>query len=105
MIAQDGTLFPGNHLPGNDIRVVFERGKNDFIAGKQKLLPEGLGGEIDCLGGASGEDDFLDRRRAEEILDLLAGAFVGIGGTRCQGMGGPMDVGIIARVESGQARR
>ena len=59
--------------------------------------------EIDRLGRAAHPDDGLVRRRIEEAAHFLARRLEGVGGPGGERMRGAMNVGILARVEIGDA--
>ena len=59
-------LLLAEHLPGHDVRVVLEAGDEDLVARADVRAAVGLGHEVDGLGGAAQEDDFV--RLARVIL-------------------------------------
>ena len=96
---QDGPLFLGDHLPGDDVGVMLERREDDLVARLQEFPAVGLGDEIDPFGGAADEDDFLRRRGAEKRLHLLPGLLEGVGRTGRQRVRAAVDVRVVVRVE------
>ena len=58
---QHGALL-GDHLPGHDVGVVFERGENDLIARLQELAAVSLGNQVDAFRASADKNDFLGRR-------------------------------------------
>ena len=46
-------------LPGDDVGVVFERGQQDAVAGFEDEFAQGACQQVECFGGAFGEDDFF----------------------------------------------
>ena len=84
-----------NLLPGHDVGVMVQFGDDHLVAGCQVLSAVGLRHEVDTLGGATHEDDLLARCGIDEALHLLAGLFIGIGGTGCQRVGAAVDIRII----------
>lgn len=96
--ANDGASLLGNHLPWDDIGVMFEHGNEDLVTGLQEFVAEGVSDEVDGFGGTADEDNFLAGGSAEEVANFIAGLFVGIGGSGGEGMGGAMDIRIVLRV-------
>jgi hypothetical protein len=101
--AQTRASFGAQHLPGNDVGVMLEPSNDDFIALADILAAPALCNEIDALGCAADEDDFLCARSVEEAADLFACGFVGVGGASGEFVGGAMDVGIFVGVEVAEA--
>ena len=66
-------------LPGHDVGVVLHDGEDNLIAVAETLA---VGGdhEVDGLGRAAGEDDFLFLRRVEEGTHFLARVLLHFGG-------------------------
>ena len=52
--------------------MMLEFADNDFIARADVLATVALRDEVDCLGGAADENNFLRIRRAEKLANLLA---------------------------------
>ena len=96
---QDGPFLLGDHLPGHDVGVMFQRGEDDLVARLQELPPVGLRNEIDAFRRAAHEDDFFGRRCAEKRLYLLPRLLVGVGRTGRQRVGAAMDVRVVAGVK------
>ena len=59
--------------------MVLDIGDDDLIPGIDKFAAETVGNEIDRLGGATGEDNFLFRRRTQKIGDLLPRFLIKLG--------------------------
>ena len=89
----------GELLPGHDVGVMLEVGDQDLVAVPDVLAPPGLGHQVDGLGGAPGVDDGLARWCADEVRDRGPGRLVRVGRPSGQGMRGPVDVGVLVRVE------
>ena len=78
---EDGAGPFAEHLPGDDIRVVFEGGDEDFIAGLDAAgKREALGDQVDGIGGAGGEDDLDGTGRIQVRGDGAPGIFERLGG-------------------------
>ena len=97
--AQPGAALATEHVPGDDVRVVLEGGQDDLVAGPDPAPPPGLGHQVDGFRCAAHKDDLAGRAGAEEELHLAAGPLEGVGGAGRQGVGAPMDVGVVSRVE------
>src|SRR5215469_9340268 len=82
---------------------MLELGDQDLVARLEERHAPGIRDEIDCLGRAADEDDFVGRRGVEEAPDGFARALVAVGRTRRQTINAAMHVGVIAAVEFGDA--
>ena len=78
---------------------MLEPGDDDLVAGLDVAPAPGLGDEVDPLGRPANEDNFARRRSAEETADLVARAFVGVGGAGGERVRAAMDVRILMRIE------
>ena len=87
-----------DHLPGDEVAVVFQLGEENDIAGLEIVQRPGFSDEIDAFGGAAREDDFLRGASVDEPGDSFAGAFVGGGGAIAQLVDAAMDVRILVLV-------
>src|SRR3712207_8002078 len=99
------TLFPYTtlfrsclQLPRNDIRMVFDRGDNHFVALTHERIAKTRGKEIDSLGGTTGKDDFGCGPGIEETTYRFAGTFMQFGGLLAQPMHTSMHIGIDIEV-------
>ena len=70
----------GQHVPRDDVGVVFHLGEHDDVAVVEVGPAPRVGDEIDRLGGVLGEDDLVGTRRIDEAGDRVAAVFVGVGG-------------------------
>ena len=75
----------------------------DFVSCANVAPAPGLCRQVDGLGSAADEHDFVHRRSVEKASNFLAGRFVGIGRAPGEGVRGPMDVGILVFVEGPKA--
>ncbi len=70
----------GELLPGHQVGVVFHLRHHDAVAGADPAgVAEGVGDEVDALGGVLGEDHFVVGR-ADEPRDGVPGVLVGLRG-------------------------
>jgi hypothetical protein len=66
-------------LPGDEVRVVLELGRNDDVAGAEIVEAPGVGDEVQRLGRAAREDDLARGGRVDEGPHLLARALEALG--------------------------
>src|SRR5450830_2045847 len=78
---------------------MLQMGDDDFITFSHMLGAPALGHQIDCFGGATHENDFIDIRRIEEASYAFACTFIGVGCTCRQFMRSAVDVGVFVFVE------
>ena len=97
--AKPRTLFRAQLLPGNDVCVMFEPGDDDLVVFFNVAVTPALGDQVDTFSGAANKDDFTSGGGIQEAPHFLACAFVGIGGSRREGMGGAVDVGVLVPVK------
>jgi len=97
--AQLGALGLGQLLPGHDVCVVLQVADDDLVACAHVLAAPGFGHQVDGLGRAAHEDDFVHVGGVDEAAHHFAGVLVGIGGAGGQRVGGAVDVGVLVRVE------
>ena len=88
----------GNHLPRDDIGVVFERGDQDLVARLEVGAAPTAGDEVDPLGHAAHEDDFLGIARIDEGADLFARAFEIAGRGFAERIDAAVDIGVFRLV-------
>ena len=100
--AKDDTLFLAEHLPGNDIGVVFHVGNDNFVAWPETLFPERLGDYVYAVGGTASEDDLVVIGGVEQALHLGAGTFVVLSGVLAEGVDTTVDVGVFGGVVAHQ---
>ena len=96
-------VWSAQNLPRHDVRVVLQNGDHHLIALADITPTPGTRHQIDRLGGAASPDDGSSDGRVEEAADLLARGLERVGRTRRERVGGAMHVGIVARVEMGDA--
>ncbi|MPM58331.1 hypothetical protein SDC9_105162 [bioreactor metagenome] len=95
--AQGRPACLASQLPGHQIRMVLHHRDDDLIAGLQPAA-EGIGGQVERLGGVLGKDDLIGRASVDELRHLHPGTFEccrGLGPQRVHGAG---DVGVVAQV-------
>ena len=90
-VAQLNASLLSQHLPGNDVRVVFHFREDDRVAFLQVGSTPGVGDEVDGFGRAAGDDDLLG---VEALLEFRAAGFVAFGGFACEGVDCTVHVGI-----------
>ena len=93
-----GALPLAQEVPGHDVGMVLHDREHDLVALLQSLAAEGVGDEIDRLGGVAGEDDLFRPSGIEERTHLLARAFVGLGRGIGEVMQAAMHIGVFVRV-------
>ena len=98
---EHGTDLPGKKLPGDDVGMVLQRGKQDFVTGTDKLLAEGVGNKVDCLGRSSSEDNFVLVPCSEELPHFFTGVLECRSGPLSQLIGCTVDVGVVLGVKVG----
>ena len=82
---------------------MFQFGNQNFIPRLQEALSVGMGDKIDPFGRTTYKDDFFAGACVEVIPDFITRTFKGIGGSRCQGVGAPVDIGIVMLVKATQS--
>ena len=85
-------------LPRDHVGMVLQLGEQNLVAGLQMLKRPGRSDEVDALGGAPGEDDFLRGSGINEFRDAFARGFVSVGGAVAQLMDAAVDVGVVVLV-------
>ena len=88
-----------NQLPRHDVGVVLHLRDEDRVAGFQARQRVTVGDQVDRLGRARGEDDFIARWRIDETRKLVAACLEGAGRLIAERMHGAGDVGIGLPVE------
>ena len=84
-------------LPRHDVGVMLHFRDEHFVAGPEPAGQAG-GGQVDPLGGASGEDELPGLARADQGGNLRASLLHRRGGLIGQQVGGAMDVGVVVLV-------
>ncbi len=88
-------------LPGNEVRVVLELGREDDVAGAEVRQAPRVRDEVDRLGRVADEDDLALRRRVDERASLLARALEGGGRTLAELVDAAVHVRVRRLVEVG----
>ena len=92
-------------LPGHQVGMVLQPAHDDAVAGAQPGLarprcPQPLGHEVQRLGRAAGEDQFMLHARADEALERGARLFKGVGGALAQRVHAAVNVGAVMAFEA-----
>src|SRR5262245_42685174 len=66
-------------LPGDDVGMMFDGGKNDFVSGTQKSFAVTCGYQIDGFSCTPNKNNFLRIARAEKPLHFGACLFISFG--------------------------
>ena len=93
--AQQCALLFTEHLPGDDVRVMFHRRDNDLVAGADELTTIAVHYEVDALGGAAHKDAFFCIARVQETLHLLARSLISRRGFLTEVVYAPMNVRVL----------
>ena len=101
--ADPCSLLVGQHLPRHDVRMVLERGQDDFVAGVDELAPVTVHRQVDRFGGAAGEDHLALLARVDEARERAPRLFVFGGGDLRQGMHCAVYVRVLGRLVAHQA--
>ena len=96
--ANPGALLFRQHLPRDDVRMVFERGEDDFVTGADEFAAVAVRDQIDRLRGAAGEDHLAVLARADEALHFAARRIEGGSRRLRQVMNAAVDVGVLRRL-------
>ena len=89
-------------LPRNQVRVVFERGRQDLVTWLQVGSAPGDRHQIQGLSRVADEDDLLGAIGADEAADAFACRLVRVGGFDAQGVHAAVHVGVGGGVEVDQ---
>src|SRR5581483_4561998 len=100
--AQRRTLLRTEELPGNDVRVMLNRGDEDLITPAEILPAPGLRDEVDAFRRPPREDDFLLALRVQEALDRRARAFIGGSGDLAEVVHAAMHIRVLFAVVARQ---
>ena len=87
------------HLPGNDVRMVFKGRDENFIAGIDIGIAPRTRHEIDGLSRVSHEDDLSPICGVKEALHLIARSLIELGCFCRQSVHTSVDVGVRVGVE------
>ena len=75
-MAQHGFLALTEHLPGNDVRMVFQTAYNNLIPFANKRFSKGESQGIEAVGRSLREDDLIATLCPDEIRHFLPCLFV-----------------------------
>ena len=92
---QRGAGLLAHHLPGHDVGVVLQMRDQNFIARPQDRPGKALRHQVDRLGGAAHENDFVARARVDEALQAITRTLVHRRGFLAQGVNAAMNVGVV----------
>ena len=81
-------------LPWHDVGMVLHGGDDDLVALLHECVAEGRCDEVEALGGATGEDDFLGGGGMDELAHLFASCLVQVGGLLREVMHASVHIGI-----------
>src|SRR5262249_42810856 len=87
-----------NHLPRDDVGVVFERGDDDLIPRLEPWACIRLRDEIDCFCRPAREDNLFRRTGVDEPPHALTSAFEGFRRRLTECMNSAMYVGVRMRL-------
>ena len=94
-ITQLNAALFGQHLPRDDVRVMFHFRENDGVAFVEVGSSPSVGHEVDGFGGAAGDDHLV---RVEALLEFGAAGFVAFRRFPGEGVNGPVNVGVGFRI-------
>ena len=92
-----GTGALTQHLPGNDVGMVFHGGNPDLVTSLQESCKP-LGYQVDPFGGTGSHDDFMGMGGIKMLLDLDPRLLIRICSLLGKGMHPPVDIGIVAGI-------
>ncbi len=95
---EDGTRDFADHLPGNDVGVMFEMADDNFVSRLEKLSAPTAGVEVDAFCGTSGEKILGGLFGIQKRPHLFTGGFVQAGGGLAELVDAPMDIGVLGFV-------
>ena len=94
-----GSPFPlTEHLPRNDVGVVFHPRDEDLVPFGDVRIAPGRRHEVHRLGGPACEDDLFNAARIHELLDRLAGAFPHRGRFGTDSMSAAVHIRVVHRI-------
>ena len=96
--ADDGAATFGDQLPWHDVGVVLHAGQQDHIALAQRRQGMAVGDQVDRLGRAGREHQFVGAH-VDEGGQSCPCSFVGIGRFHAQRMHGARHIGIVLAIE------
>jgi hypothetical protein len=89
-------------MPRHHVGMMLHDREHDLVAGLDAFAPEGVGDEVDGLGGVAGEDDFFLAGGIEEGAHLLARVLIGLGRGVGEVMQSAMHIGVFGGVGAGE---
>ncbi len=89
-------------LPGNEVRVVLELGRDNDVAGIETVEPPGVGDKVQRLGRAAREDNLARGSGVDEGAYLLARALEALGRQLGEQVDAAVDVCVRGLVELAQ---
>ena len=90
-VAKLDAALLGQHLPRNDVGMVFHFGENDGVPFLQVGSAPSVGDKVDRFGGAAGDDG---TRGVEPFLEFRSARLVAFGGLACERVNRSVDVGV-----------
>src|SRR5258708_12806033 len=97
--TQMGALLCAQHLPGNDVGMVFNPTDDDLVVLADVAPAPTLRHEIDRFGRTADEYDLLCRRGIEKMRYLLAGILVGVCSPCREFVSGTMHIAVLILLE------
>ena len=99
---EDGPGLLAEHLPRDDVRMMFHAGDDDLVTRSHLRAAERLGHQVDAFRGVAGEDHLTRLARVEKPLNRPSHGLVSLGGRLGEIVHAPVDVGVRLRVVPGQ---
>ena len=96
---QLGTGGTGNHLPRQNIAVVFQNGNQNLVTGFQVCHAVAVRHQIHALCSISGEDNLLRTGSMNKPLHGLSGVFIAFRSFYAQGVQSAEHIGVILFIE------
>jgi len=96
--ADTSPRFSTDHLPGNDVGMVFHFRQQNLITLSQLSL-DGLRDKVNPFRGPATNSDIFAGMSMDKIADRLPRIFICIGGAGRERMGRSMNVRLIPRVK------
>jgi hypothetical protein len=96
--GEAGAGLLGQQLPGDDVGVVVERGRDQQVAGPDVVPTPGGGDQVDRLGRVADEDALAGGGGVEEGGDAGAGGLEAVGRPLRETVDAAVDVGVAAPV-------
>jgi hypothetical protein len=93
--AQGRPPLIAEHLPGNEVRMVFEFGDQHLVARADVRAAERLRDEVDRLGRTARKHNLLHGRRPEQLARRTSRRLVERGGRLAERVRAPVHVGAL----------